>query len=489
MRVPSGKRLKLVLTAMAGFAVYASLGGRAAAQTRRVAPAAETVRVTAARPVARAMDAIEKRYGVLIDYVDPRYADAADMQIVRSVRGAPVGKPFPIPRVRTLSVQYTEVAGRPKGVPYLSCAGVESYCDPVPVTAWPSGGVTALIQRVLDQFASEGGQVFRVRKIEMSYGPRWEVYPEEVRDRSGSFSYQPDILAAAIFVPSQVQMSRGRETGRAQREMRVQNEERTARTALGSIYEQLEERWGDKFRVAGEPANPVGQPADVIGGQYLSAWKALGNFMGPTRVLRLLYAPDSGEYYSNIVRLPYRPPPRPPNPPAPKAVALGPRSLTPLDWLGMAHTARGIKYIQAALAKAGYLQTRPTGRWDADSSDAIRRFQLASGLPGTGELDGLTVLKLEPFLPKFQPPSQPNLNPLGSGLFYWLESTRRGQRDIQRALAEEGFYSGPLTGNAMDPKTRAALRAFQEANGLKATGLFDGPTSRGLAPLLLKMQN
>lgn len=56
----------------------------------------------------------------------------------------------------------------------------------------------------------------------------------------------------------------------------------------------------------------------------------------------------------------------------------------------------------------------------------------------------------------------------------------RGQRkpeparitEIQEALAHEGAYSGPPTGN-MDAATVAALRKFQAAQGLNPTGKLD----------------
>ncbi len=455
------------------------------AGSRRSGATLQTIDVTAARPVARAMDAIEKRYGVLIDYVDPRYAAPQDMQIVRLFDGRRVKRPYAIPRVQTISLRYAQVANCPKRIPYISCNF--ATIGRAPITAWPQGGITALIQRVLGKFASEGGQIFLVQKIQMSYGPRWEVYPEEARDHSGRFVYQPDILGTSVFVPAPPRVPVGTVVGGKTYE-RVYVAGAVNRL-LHSIYQQLEQVWGDKFRVAGESANASSQPPDGRTGQFMSAWKALATYTGPGRVLRLLYAPDEGIYYPNFVNLPHRLSPRPPNPPAPKPVMLRPRSLSPLDWLGMVRTPRGTEYIQAALAKAGYLRTQPATRWGAGVSDAIRRFQVAHGLPGTGKLDGLTIVRLEPYLPKFQPPQQPRPNPLGPRLFYWLESTRRGQNDIQRALAEKGFYSGPTTGDTMDAKTRAALRAFQKANGLRPTGLFDGPTSARLAPLLLKMKN
>jgi len=94
------------------------------------------------------LDIIEQRYEVTIDYVDAEYSNPQDLQTVTTLRGKPVKKPFPAPKVRALSLYYQEMNGK------------------------PIGGIAALIQGALTQFADEGGPVFAVREITMPYGPR-----------------------------------------------------------------------------------------------------------------------------------------------------------------------------------------------------------------------------------------------------------------------------------------------------------------------------
>jgi peptidoglycan hydrolase-like protein with peptidoglycan-binding domain len=52
------------------------------------------------------------------------------------------------------------------------------------------------------------------------------------------------------------------------------------------------------------------------------------------------------------------------------------------------------KEIQDALAKKGYLHGDPTGVWDQNSADALRRFQQDQNLQASGKLDSLSIIAL-----------------------------------------------------------------------------------------------
>ena len=59
-----------------------------------------------------------------------------------------------------------------------------------------------------------------------------------------------------------------------------------------------------------------------------------------------------------------------------------------------APAAERIEQIQTALAREGAYQGEPTGRWNAASTEAMKRFQTAHGLTPTGKLDALSLQKL-----------------------------------------------------------------------------------------------
>jgi len=59
-----------------------------------------------------------------------------------------------------------------------------------------------------------------------------------------------------------------------------------------------------------------------------------------------------------------------------------------------APTPERYKEIQQALVQKGYLHGEPSGRWDQDSIDALRRFQHDQNLDASGKLDSLSLIAL-----------------------------------------------------------------------------------------------
>lgn len=57
-------------------------------------------------------------------------------------------------------------------------------------------------------------------------------------------------------------------------------------------------------------------------------------------------------------------------------------------------TSERISEIQEALARKGAFSGTPTGKWDDDTVDAMRKFQVSNGLNPSGKLDAPTLQKL-----------------------------------------------------------------------------------------------
>ena len=57
-------------------------------------------------------------------------------------------------------------------------------------------------------------------------------------------------------------------------------------------------------------------------------------------------------------------------------------------------TSDRIKEIQGALQKDGSYEGEPTGKWDAATSDAMRKYQEKNGVNPTGKIDAVSLNKL-----------------------------------------------------------------------------------------------
>jgi peptidoglycan hydrolase-like protein with peptidoglycan-binding domain len=59
-----------------------------------------------------------------------------------------------------------------------------------------------------------------------------------------------------------------------------------------------------------------------------------------------------------------------------------------------APTADRIREIQDALSREGALDGKPSGKWDATTVEAMKKFQEKHGLSPTGKIDAVTLEKL-----------------------------------------------------------------------------------------------
>jgi peptidoglycan hydrolase-like protein with peptidoglycan-binding domain len=127
-----------------------------------------------------------------------------------------------------------------------------------------------------------------------------------------------------------------------------------------------------------------------------------------------------------------------------------------------------VRQVQQTLMNRGFHAGPVDGVLGAPAREALKRYQQAENLEATGELNPQTLaaLGIDP-----QRPAWSDRPAAG-----WSAATIR---DVQRVLADRGYYTGPIDG-VIGPATRAALAAFQRAENLQPTG---GLNTRTLAAL------
>jgi peptidoglycan hydrolase-like protein with peptidoglycan-binding domain len=129
------------------------------------------------------------------------------------------------------------------------------------------------------------------------------------------------------------------------------------------------------------------------------------------------------------------------------------------------------------------LKSPETGKMDDDFRAEIKKYQSANGLRATGTLNRATLEKMGIALTDKQKEI-----PVDQNSFAAADSDKttkkkgpvfRATKDqviaAQKLLKEKNLYAGEATGT-LDPATRAALKAFQEANGMKGTGTLNQAT-------------
>jgi peptidoglycan hydrolase-like protein with peptidoglycan-binding domain len=57
-------------------------------------------------------------------------------------------------------------------------------------------------------------------------------------------------------------------------------------------------------------------------------------------------------------------------------------------------TPERVSEIQSALARGGYYQGNPNGKWDSNTVSALQKFQSENGLSSSGKIDALSLQKL-----------------------------------------------------------------------------------------------
>ena len=133
-----------------------------------------------------------------------------------------------------------------------------------------------------------------------------------------------------------------------------------------------------------------------------------------------------------------------------------------------------IRDAQRQLKALGFNPGAVDGNFGSQTEAALRAYQQAYRLPATGKLDEATVRSLRP--------EQGEASHKPFDAYLTIDSSNREViRQAQRQLKALGFNPGAVDGN-FGSQTEAALRAYQQAYRLPATGKLDEATVRSLRP-------
>jgi peptidoglycan hydrolase-like protein with peptidoglycan-binding domain len=121
--------------------------------------------------------------------------------------------------------------------------------------------------------------------------------------------------------------------------------------------------------------------------------------------------------------------------------------------------------LQKSLADAGYYKGKVDGVYGPPTVDAVQALQQAHSLPVTGTVDKATDAAL-----------QADLQAKGGAA---AQDAIASTAAVQQTLKLAGFWTGPVDGN-WTPALTEALKSFQTALGVEATGAVDAATISAL---------
>ena len=160
-------------------------------------------------------------------------------------------------------------------------------------------------------------------------------------------------------------------------------------------------------------------------------------------------------------------------------------TLSPVEGVSMkkGNTGELVTKLQKRLIELGYLSGKASGIYDANTIAAVRNFQKKNGLTSNGTanadtqnllysdaaIDASTTATPKPTnTPK--PTATPSPTPAIPSKTLRSGDTGTDVRTLQKRLKALKYYRGTVDGK-MEKDTVKALKAFQEANGLKADGV------------------
>ncbi|MDO5023033.1 MAG: peptidoglycan-binding protein [Eubacteriales bacterium] len=161
--------------------------------------------------------------------------------------------------------------------------------------------------------------------------------------------------------------------------------------------------------------------------------------------------------------------------PTPKATARPRATATPKIkenlYLQLGSSGADVRKMQDRLIELGYLEGKPSGRFDAATEQAIYAFQRRNVSYSDGIAGPLTLKALYSNNAKR---ASTSTGVVGVSLKKGMENSKAVQ-DMQARLRELRYYSGGRDGD-FGAATEEAVKAFQRQNGLKVDGVAGAAT-------------
>ena len=146
--------------------------------------------------------------------------------------------------------------------------------------------------------------------------------------------------------------------------------------------------------------------------------------------------------------------------------------------LTLGATGDGVKQVQTALLQAGYtVRGGADGVFGNATQSALKAFQTSNGLEGSGRVDARTAEAIAKVLGTATPGATPNAT------FVGLQAGAAGPavQELQKRLLALGIALRGGADGIYGPATAQAVKAFQTAQGLGASGKVDDATAAALA--------
>lgn len=138
-----------------------------------------------------------------------------------------------------------------------------------------------------------------------------------------------------------------------------------------------------------------------------------------------------------------------------------------------------ISGMQVRLQAAGYLKGGIDGVYGADTTNAVKAFQKAKGIPVSGAIDEMTYSALrnvDSSSASYESSGGEEGSSASRGAsLYIIGDSGSEVSSIQRKLKKMGYLDGSADG-IYGGDTASAVKAFQDDEGLSATGMVDGDT-------------